>query len=186
MILFIHGFGSCGWGEKSLLLRRHFGVGQLLAPDLPFHPLRARDRLRDILARYPVRALIGSSLGGFMATALNAEHRLPAILINPVVRPHRLLSAFLGPRQRWCDQMGFEVSADYLDTLKALHRDTLAPDERYLVLLQEGDEVLDYREAAAYYPADDVHRIPGGSHRFQALDRHLPLIDRWLDDTVRR
>ena len=45
MILFIHGFGSCGWGEKSLALRHHFGVGRVLAPDLPFHPQAVVEQL---------------------------------------------------------------------------------------------------------------------------------------------
>ena len=143
MILFIHGFGSCGWGAKSLLLRRHFGIADLLAPDLPFAPPAAIAQLRRLIARYPVRALIGSSLGGFYATCLNAEARLPTIVINPVVAPHRLLANHLGMQRRWCDDAQFVVGEDYLDTLQSLHRDRLADDEDYLVLLQRGDEVLD-------------------------------------------
>lgn len=180
LILFIHGFGSCGWGTKSLLLRRHFGVGRLLAPDLPPHPQRAIDHLRGILRRYPIRALVGSSLGGFYATCLNAGQRLPAILINPVVRPHTLLAGHRGWQRRWCDERPFFVGDDYLDGLAALHREQLADDEAYLVLLQQGDEVLDYRDAAAYYRDKDLVEIPGGNHRFDDLDRHLNKIDAWL------
>ena len=180
MILFIHGFGSCGWGAKSLLLRRHFGVAGMLAPDLPFAPLAAIAHLHALLARYPVRALVGSSLGGFYATCLNAEARLPTILINPVVAPHRLLADHIGIQHRWCDDAPFSVGEDYLDTLRTLHRDRLADDEDYLVLLQRGDEVLDYRDAAAYYRTADVIEEAGGSHRFDGLANHLPGIDAWL------
>ena len=59
MILFIHGFGSCGWGAKSLALRRHFGVTQVLAPDLPFHPQQAEKKIASLLRRYPVSAMFG-------------------------------------------------------------------------------------------------------------------------------
>ena len=180
MILFIHGFGSCGWGEKSLHLRRHFGLEKVLAPDLPYHPDDAIHRLRDLIARYAVRALIGSSLGGFYATALNAERPLPTVLINPVVRPHELLGAFLGPQRRWCDDAGFTVTQDYLQTLQRLQRDPLGKAERYLVLLQEGDETLDYRQAAAYYGDKEVVQIPGGSHRFDNFKQQLPRIEQWL------
>lgn len=180
LILFVHGFGSCGWGEKSLQLRRHFGLQNVLAPDLPFHPQQALDRLKDLIRRYPVRFLIGSSLGGFYATALNADARMPAVLINPVVGPHRLLSQFLGPQQRWCDDAEFTVSEDYLHTLKQLQRARLRQDERYLVMLQEGDETLDYRQAADFYRDKEVVRIPGGSHRFDDFERQLPRIDQWL------
>ena len=180
MILFIHGFGSCGWGAKSLLLRRHFGIAGLLAPDLPFAPRAAIAHLHRLIGHYPVRALIGSSLGGFYATCLNAEIRLPTILINPVVAPHRLLADHLGTQRRWCDDSPFTVGEDYLDALQSLHRDRPDDGEEYLVLLQRGDEVLDYRDAAAYYRTKDIIEEAGGSHRFDGIAAHLPRIDSWL------
>ena len=180
MILFIHGFGSCGWGAKSLLLRRHFGVAGVLAPDLPFHPLAALAKLDELVTRYPVTALVGSSLGGFYATALNVSRNIPAVLINPVVAPHRLLARYAGPQRRWCDDAPFAVGDDYLDALRQLHREQPGSDEAYLVLLQQGDEVLDYRDAVRYYAAHDVVATPGGSHRFDHLADHLARIDAWL------
>jgi len=180
MILFIHGFGSCGWGEKSLHLRRHFGLEQVLAPDLPFDPEPAVAHLRAMIARYPIRALVGSSLGGFYATALNAADPLPTVLINPVVSPHKLLSLHLGPQQRWCDGARFEVRNDHLAALTRLQREQLAANERYLVLLQQGDETLDYRQAARYYREKEVLQIAGGSHRFDDFEQQLPRISEWL------
>lgn len=181
MLLFVHGFGSCGWGAKSLLLRSRYGIAALLAPDLPLQPDRALERLRDIVARYPVRALIGSSLGGFYATALGAEMPLPAILVNPVVRPHALLARYRGEQRRWCDGAPLHVDDGYIDTLRRLYRPTLPANEHYLVLLQTGDETLDHRDAEAYYASKDLVLIEGGSHRFERLDRCLPLIDGWLE-----
>ena len=64
--------------------------------------------------------------------------------------------------------------------LQALYRDQLADDEDYLVLLQRGDEVLDYRDAAEYYRTKEVVEEDGGSHRFDGLTAHLPRIDAWL------
>lgn len=180
LILFVHGFGSCGWGEKSLQLRRHFGIDQILAPDLPYHPDDAMTQLRGLIGRYPVQALIGSSLGGFYATALNAQAPVPSVLINPVVRPYELLTGYLGVQQRWCDNARFEVGEDYLQALVRLQRDRLAPEESYLVLLQQGDQTLDYRQAAAYYRDKEVVQVAGGSHRFDHLERQLPLIADWL------
>jgi len=180
MILFIHGFGSCGWGEKSLILRRHFGIAELLAPDLPFHPQRAIDHLRSIIDRYPIRSLVGSSLGGFYATHLNATDPLPTLLINPAIWPQALRAEFAGPQRRWCDGAQFFVDADYLAALDRLQRDQLGPDESYLVLLQQGDEVLDYRAAANFYGEYDVIESAGGTHRFEDLASRLPLITEWL------
>ncbi|MCP5301505.1 MAG: alpha/beta fold hydrolase [Chromatiaceae bacterium] len=183
MKLFIHGLGSCGWGAKSLAMRRHFGVANLLAPDLPFTPTNAIARLKDLVTRYPVSTLIGSSLGGFYATAINREFGLPAILINPVVYPHRLLADYRGEQRRWCDDAPFRINDDYVRALAGLQRDELGDDERYLVLLQRGDEVLDYRQAADYYAGKDVVILAGGSHRFDDIERVLPTIDTWLEQT---
>jgi predicted esterase YcpF (UPF0227 family) len=180
MILYIHGFGSCGWGEKSLHLRRYFGLERVLAPDLPFHPAAAGARLQVLLDRYPISALVGSSLGGFYATWLNAAAPLPTVLVNPVVRPAELLAGYLGPQQRWCDGARFHVDAGYLQALKGMQREHLAAAERYLVLLQQGDGTLDYRQAAAFYHDRDIVSLPGGSHRFDQFEHQLPRIGDWL------
>jgi predicted esterase YcpF (UPF0227 family) len=182
VILFIHGFGSCGWGRKSLQLRQHFGLEHVLAPDLPFHPDAAIRRLQQLLANFPVRALVGSSLGGFFATALNANTPLPTVLINPVVSPHELLAPYLGPQRRWCDNAAFAVSEDYLASLLRLQREKLRPEEDYLVLLQLGDETLDCRQAADYYRDKEVIEIAGGSHRFEQFEQQLPRIGDWLSE----
>jgi predicted esterase YcpF (UPF0227 family) len=180
MILFVHGLGSCGWGGKSLALRRHFGLEHVIAPDLPFRPDAALDKLCDLVSRYPVQALVGSSMGGFLATRVNAWRGLPTILVNPVVRPHRLLAGHIGRHTRWCDERPFNVDADYLDVLAQMHRETLSAGECYLVMLQQGDEILDYRQAEAYYANFDVVCEPGGDHRFAGFDDHLPDIAAWL------
>lgn len=181
MILFVHGLGSCGWGEKSLALRAHFGVENVIAPDLPFRPDAALGTLQRLVTRYPVRALAGSSLGGFLATRLNEDHGLPAVLVNPVVRPHRLLRDHVGRHSRWCDERPFDVDEGYLETLAGMHRPRPSADERYLVLLQQGDEVLDYRQAESYYAGFDVVCEPCGDHRFTGFVNHLPGIAAWLE-----
>jgi hypothetical protein len=180
MILYIHGFASCGWGAKSLALRQFFGIRQVIAPDLPFRPNAAVRRLEGLLRRYPVSALVGASLGGFYATWLNQDKRLPTVLINPVVRPHEKLAAHTGRQARWCDQMPFEVSRDWLGELAALQRPSTDGAERYLVLLQKGDEVLDYREAAAFYRDQTLAIEDGGDHRFAGFADHLERISGWL------
>jgi predicted esterase YcpF (UPF0227 family) len=180
VILFIHGFGSCGWGEKSLALRRHLGLRRVLAPDLPFHPEAAMAHLAELCRRYPVSGLVGSSLGGFYATSLNAHNPLPTVLINPAIAPHRLLAGHLGEQRRWCDGTPFRVGRDWLTALEAMHRPAPGADEAYLVLLQTGDEVLDYRAAEAYYSGKDLRVTPGGSHRFDDFAAQLPVIRDWL------
>ena len=179
-MLYIHGFASCGWGAKSLALRQFFGTRRVIAPDLPFRPSAAVRKLEELRRRYPVSALVGASLGGFYATWLNRDKRLPTVLINPVVRPHVKLAAHTGRQERWCDQMPFEFAHDWLGELAALQRTGTDDAERYLVLLQRGDEVLDYREAAGFYRDKTLVVEDGGDHRFIGFVDHLERVSDWL------
>ena len=180
MILFIHGFASCGLGQKSRLLIEHFGRDRVLTPDLPFSPAEAIAFLDRLLDEQPVELLVGSSLGGYYATRLNQQRSIPSVLINPAVRPWELLVDHLGPQQRWCDGQTFEFTAAHARQLETLYRPRLRDDERYLVLLQSADEVLDYRAAASYYGGHEVVIENGGNHRFENLADYLSVIDHFL------
>lgn len=173
MILFIHGFSSCGLGTKSEILIRHFGEAQVLTPNLPFEPLLAIEALEKMIADQPIDLLVGSSLGGYYATWLNRKDPLPTILINPAVRPYELLDQYRGEHERWCDGEKFSVTDSYLQQLLGLYRKELAENERYLVLLQKGDETLDYRDAADYYKNHELMIEPGGCHRFVNFEQYM-------------
>lgn len=186
MILFIHGFASCGLGDKSRTLISHFGRRQVLTPDLAFAPAEAAGQLVQLLDNHPIDLLVGSSLGGYYATWLNRERNLPAVLINPAVRPWELLTAHLGRHSRWCDGAAFDFTAQHVEQLRALYRPALRDGERYLVLLQTGDEVLDYRNAAHYYRDAQVVIEAGGNHRFENLADYLPAIETFRHPTPSR
>jgi predicted esterase YcpF (UPF0227 family) len=179
MLLYIHGFGSCGNGEKSATLRAHFGDDEVLAPDLPPDPLAAIALLEDLIASQRVDLLVGSSLGGYYADWLNGRHLIPCVLINPATQPCRTLAPFIGPNRDWCRGEIFQWKAEYLDSLRRMYRPAPGEAERYLVLLQTGDEVLDYRLAERRYRNQEVVVEPGGSHRFENLAAHLPAIERF-------
>jgi hypothetical protein len=185
MILFIHGFASCGLGEKSRMLVEHFGRDQVLTPDLAHDPAQALRQLRGLLEAYPVDLLVGSSLGGHYAVALNAARQVPAVLVNPAVAPHELLAGYLGTHRRWCDGKPFVFTRTHLGELERQHRSDTGAGERYLVLLQSGDEVLDYRRAAAYFRHHQLVVEKDGSHRFDNLQRYLPRIEDFRRDTTR-
>lgn len=176
MILFIHGFASCGLGRKSRLLIARFGKAKVLTPNLPHAPRAAADLLEQLLATHPVDLLVGSSLGGYYATWLQDRHDLPAVLINPAVRPWQLLDGHVGSQTRWCDSAPFEFTEAHVDELRTLYIPQPPTGDRTLVLLQRGDETLDYRDAADYYRDNEVVIEDGGNHRFDNLADHLDTI----------
>ncbi len=176
-IVYLHGFASSSQSEKALLVRDYFQQQLphhvLSIPDLPYTPAEAWQELQVLCAGRAPDLLIGSSLGGFLATALAEQFGCKAVLINPAVRPHLLLQQHLGPYYHPVRQQHYEVKAEHLPQLAALQVDNLRQPANYLVLLQSGDEVLDYRQALDFYRDCQPDVQPGGDHSYQNLQSRL-------------
>lgn len=178
-VLYLHGFASCGEGNKSLELKRFFGADNVIAPDLPPSPLDAIQMIEEILIATRFDVLIGSSLGGFYATYLAEKYKMKAILLNPSTEPWETLSSHLGWQKRFCDEEVFEFKAVYLEQLKTLQ--TASDKGRYLLLLQSGDEVLDYTKAQSLYNMHKIIVEYGGNHRFENIDEYLSMIEKFIN-----
>ena len=72
------------------------------------------------------------------------------MLINPAITPHVGLEAYLGTQKNLHTGEPYELTRAHLDGWRALLVERIDP-ERYLLLLETGDEVLDWREAARKY-----------------------------------
>ena len=186
ILLYIHGFLSSSRSEKALdtsaWLERQGVPIEFDCPSLSNNPRRARDQLEAAVEarKRDAIGLIGSSLGGFYATWLSQTYGLPAVLVNPAVRPHSHLDAYLGPNHNPYTGENFEVDEDFLQALEEMEIDPLPAPERLMVMLQTGDETLDYRQALDKYAASRQIVENGGDHRFQNYDRHLPAILEFL------
>jgi predicted esterase YcpF (UPF0227 family) len=176
MLIYIHGFNSAPNSFKARLIgERMRALGResdYLVPALPHRPADAMALLRDLVERNPGAALIGSSLGGYYATWLAERYALRVVLVNPAVRPYVLLSGYLGPQKNIYTGVGYELTAQHVDELKALEVDAITP-ARYLLLTRTGDEVLDYRLAVEKYRGAQQRVIPGGDHGFGDFENYL-------------
>lgn len=176
-VLYLHGFASSSLSDKAVLIRDFFRqqlpMHQLLVPDLPYTPDEAWDLLQRLCHAQPPDLIIGSSLGGFLATALAEQYGCKAVLINPAVRPHLLLQRHLGRYWHPVRQQHYEVTAEHLPQLAALQVNELQRPQQLLVLLQSGDEVLDYRQALEFYANCQLDVQEGGDHSYQNLQSRL-------------
>ena len=120
--------------------------------------------------------LMGSSLGGWYATVLAERHDVRAVLLNPAIRPHRLLEVALGEQTNYSNGQRYVVTREHLDELASLDLSILQHPERLLVLLETGDQTLDYREAERFYAASRLIIEPGGNHACQSFLTHLPTL----------
>jgi predicted esterase YcpF (UPF0227 family) len=136
-----------------------------LVPALPHYPAQAMALLRALAAQHPDAALIGSSLGGYYATALAEEFALRTVLVNPAVRPYDLLHGYLGPQKNLYTGESYELSVEHIAQLRALETVAVTPGH-YFLITRTGDETLDYRLGVEKYRGARQWVIPGGDHGF--------------------
>lgn len=156
-------------------------------PQLPPSPKQAMKLILDGLARWQQEAgfdklaVIGSSLGGFYATAAAERFACKAVLLNPAVEPARDLSRYIGEQTAWHDASErFFFEPQFVDELRALHCGPLKTPENYLAIIAKGDEVLDWREMTVRYTGAHMRLLEGSDHALSDFESHLPLITDFL------
>jgi len=183
MLIYIHGFNSSPGSYKATLLKSY--ADKIKIPDvievptLSFDPGVAMNQLLDSVHRYQRRheirplCFIGSSLGGYYATWLAEKFDSRVVLINPVIRPYELFGNYLGYHKNFHTGEEFMLDMDHINQLRKYEVEEITHPERYLLMLQTGDDVLDYNLALEKYAAVPSIVEEGGGHEFYGFDRHL-------------
>ncbi|WP_087018868.1 esterase YqiA [Thaumasiovibrio subtropicus] len=187
LLLYIHGFNSSPLSQKAQIMmqycREHRPDIRLEVPQLPSYPQAAAHYLDEVvkplLSRHKV-GLVGSSLGGYLSTWLNDRYGIPAVLVNPAVKPYELLVDYLGEQTNPYTQEVYTLVEAHMDELKALDVDVLKHPDQLWLLQQEGDEVLDYRQAVEKYAACRQNVEPEGNHSFVDFERYPAEIIQFL------
>lgn len=174
MILYLHGFRSSPLSTKAQQLRRHMeGLRRgedFVCPQLPVSPFAAIELVEEVIrtTEQPI-VLVGSSLGGYYATWLMECHwqRIHRVmLVNPAVTANVDLEGFVGPQRNWHTGETFEFTRRHVAELKALEVPLVRHQEKYWLLVETGDEVLDYRFAVTKYGDARKTVLEGGDHSF--------------------
>ena len=180
-ILYIHGFNSSPQSMKAELTRKYMAANH---PGVIFHcpqiissPNGAIKQLEDIIALEPSATwfIMGSSLGGYFSTYLAEKYQTKAVLINPAVRPFELMAGYLGEQVNPYTQERYQVLAQHIVELKSLEQVNISKNN-YLVMVQTGDEVLDYQQAVEKYRHCQLVIEQGGDHSFINYENALPNI----------
>ena len=105
------------------------------------------------------------------------------MLVNPAIRPYDDLRPYLGPQTNLYTGETFVVTDAHFAELAALAVARITRPERYWLLVQTGDEVLDYREAIAFYAGAFQYVQGGGDHAFQRFEAQIPAVLRFAGVT---
>lgn len=181
-VLYIHGFLSAPQSVKAQKTLRWFAEHhpdvEVHCPQLSSYPAEAKKMLLAFFESHRDEniCVIGSSLGGFWATYL-VEHQLAskAVLINPSVSPQLRLNEYIGrPLKSYYSEEVYVLSQSDFDELGRLDASTIRYPEKYWLMVQTGDETLDYRQAVAKYRQCQQLVEEGGNHSFVNYEQKLP------------
>jgi len=181
-ILYLHGFNSSPQSDKvqktQQYFLQHYPEINFICPQIVSTPKGAIVQLTEIIKSKPNERwfLIGSSLGGYFSTYLAETYHQNAVLINPAVKPYELLNDYIGEQLNPYTNERYQVTEAFINDLKVLEQNQLAEKNNYFVMLQTGDEVLDYQQAVEKYKNKQLVIQQGGDHSFVDYEKMLPKI----------
>jgi len=179
-LVYLHGFLSSPQSHKATATQNWLKAQRpdiaYLCPSLSSYPNEALKQIRGCLESCEEKPyLIGSSLGGFWASYF-IERGLAekAVLVNPAVSPHLRFTDRIGvPQKSYYSNDIYTLQIADLETLGACEPDAINDLSRYWLMLQTGDEVLDYRMATKRYSGAKLLLEEGGDHSFVGYEHHI-------------
>ncbi|MCG8054209.1 MAG: alpha/beta fold hydrolase [Candidatus Thiodiazotropha endolucinida] len=188
MIVYLHGLNSAGSSGKAAFLRQALPGIDVISPTYPAHSAdlavaRLSDQLNRLLTERgrpdEPRLLVGSSMGGFygawLAERLGFHHLL---MINPALQPWQLLKQVVGWQLNEALNQGYFLSSRMVSDTRRYHTPVEVLAVPTTVLVDKGDELIDYRLAQEVY-GDRVtmHCFEGGSHTFEHMQEAAAIIE---------
>lgn len=165
LIIFIHGFGSDKDSTKYLALKEQLDpsrfVVEIIENDYTLatkHEIQ--EKLDQVINRYPTLGaiLVGHSLGGYWARVLACENWLPAVLVNPSMKP-------------W-ETLGNKIPVAEYKPVPQVSVDRLSGLTTEFVYIELGDEVVDQQSQIndGFFKESELTTVPCGHHRIEFLN----------------
>lgn len=192
-IIYLHGFNSSPDSQKAQAVSRYFAeafadkieILDLIIPVLPYDPKDAIALLEGLIEEVDRCVLIGSSLGGYYSIYLAEKYQLKAILINPAVSFDKKASeGFLGFHTNDYTGEEFELNGKHMDFFNTLHVDVIQYPQNFFLLVQTGDEVIDYQRAVKKFSDGKQIVQDGGDHSFVDFATVLPEIFQFTEVNI--
>ena len=188
-LIYIHGFLSSPLSSKAVKVRDWLSINR---PDITYHcPFLtpyfgdAKTTLEALVdqCKKDDTYLVGSSLGGYWATYLAEKYDLRAVLINPAVNPSVLNDEYFGVElKNYHTDDYYILEPSHIEQLLAADTPTIHRHNNYWLMVQTGDETLDYRLAVEKYSKCRQLVEQGGDHSFRNFETHIPEIISFLEN----
>jgi predicted esterase YcpF (UPF0227 family) len=185
-IIYLHGLGTGGPGQKATLFQHEFGERFVTAPMLPLDPNDAEHTVSEIiLENYNKQLLfVGISLGGFWANYFAQKCHAPCLLINPMLKPSMIMHTPIA--KRFGRLMNRFIPTELVSAIDGYLTD-FGEREKYVeqhmngkyvhLFLSADDKIVSYKNALEYVqnPASCTIKTTGGhsfdEHFSEVLDK---------------
>jgi predicted esterase YcpF (UPF0227 family) len=189
MIVYLHGLSSAGSSHKATILRERLAPIPLFSPTYPAHlAQQAVQVLSREFSLYTTEAaeleqplvVVGSSMGGFygqyLARRFHIDH---LVMINPALRPWELLRQVVGWHYNEPLDQRYFLSREMVEATRPYAVEKVCDGVPTSLLLDQGDELIDWRIAADIYrDCGELHCFEGGNHAFAHLDEAVEILAR--------
>jgi uncharacterized protein len=187
-LIYLHGFRSAAASTKAraldAALKTVHADWEYVTPNLSFDPAIAFTQIEAIIARSGDArdniSLIGSSLGGFYAMAMAEKFGCRAVLLNPSLRPCETLATYVGTQTNLYLDETFDWTPAHLQTLRDHAPAAITNHQRYLVIVEMGDELLDHQITLANFADAKQIVMAGGSHDLASFPTHISAVLRFV------
>ena len=185
-ILYFHGFASSSDSNKAIVLKNYFSRNykhsEIVIPDLNNNFKKAVGQINKLVddAKNPI-VFMGSSLGGYYAAFFSSKLKTKSVLINPAIPPLKDFEIYLGENKNYSTGEKFIITKDDIQYLRKFSYKKYPNAQNTYVLLESGDEVLNYKDTAKYFSGSYIDVIYGGTHSYESIDKKLENIVNFIE-----
>ena len=185
-ILYFHGFASSSDSDKARIIKSYISKVSkkinMITPDLSNNFKEANNQINKLIDENKKDyVFMGSSLGGYYANFFGSINNSKVILINPAIPPLKGFEEYLGENQNYSTGERFIVTKEDIKFLRSLEIKELNNQKNILVLLESGDEVLNFIETVKYFQGSNIDITFGGNHSYESIETKLEKIVKFLN-----
>ena len=185
-ILYFHGFKSSSDSGKAQELKKFIenktSQTKIIIPDLKDDFKEAHKQIEGLIEKNSPNILyMGSSLGGYYALYFAQLYKTKSILINPAIPPLKDFEIHLGKNENYATGNKFTISKDDISYVRSLHHKKILEPKNNLILLESGDEILNYVESSSYFRGSYIDIFYGGNHSYTSIKEKFIKIKDFFD-----
>jgi predicted esterase YcpF (UPF0227 family) len=175
-IIYFHGFASSSDSTKAKLIKKYISKNHRKAtihtPDLSNNFEEAINQIESLIK------------GNDEPYALYFSQKLQtkAILINPAIPPLDGFDIYLGENENYSTGEKFILTKNDIKFIRSVSHKKFNNHKNILLLVESGDETLNYSKSVAYFKGSNIDIVMGGDHSYSSFSEKLKKIANFIEN----